>query len=62
MGTYLAAVVVYAGLRGIAPVAPNSLVVNGNPFWIPRATARLLRDSAKEALGVRYSAPACSDL
>lgn len=62
MGTYLAAVVVYAGLRGIAPVAPNSLVVNGNPFWIPRATARLLRDSAKEALAVRYSAPACSDL
>jgi hypothetical protein len=62
MGTYLAALVVYAGLQGVAPVAPNSLVVNGNPFWIPRETARLLRDSAKEALAVRYSAPACSEL
>jgi hypothetical protein len=62
MGTYLAAVVVYAGLRGIAPVAPNSLVVNGNPFWIPRDTARLLRDSAREALSTRFSAPACSQL
>lgn len=62
MGTYLAALVVYAGLRGIAPVAPNSLVVNGNPFWIPRETARLLRDSAREALAVRYSAPACTEL
>ena len=47
---------------GVAPVAPNSLVVNGNPFWIPRATAQLLRDSAKEALAVRYSTPACSQL
>ncbi len=55
MGTYLAALVVYAGLRGISPVAPNSLVVNGNPFWIPRETARLLRDSAKEALSTRFS-------
>jgi hypothetical protein len=62
MGTYLAALVVYAGLRGVAPVAPNSLVVNGNPFWIPRETARLLRDSAREALAVRYPAPACSQL
>ena len=62
MGTYLAALVVYAGLRGIAPTAPNSLVVNGNPFWIPRETARLLRDSAKEALTARYSVPACSQL
>ncbi len=62
MGTYLAALVVHAGLRGIAPTAPNSLVVNGNPFWIPRETARLLRDSAKEALTARYSVPACSQL
>jgi hypothetical protein len=62
VGTYLAALVVYAGLRGISPVAPNSLVVSGNPFWIDRETARLLRESAKEALGTRYSAPACSEL
>jgi hypothetical protein len=62
IGTYLAALVVYAGLRGISPVAPNSLVVNGNPFWIPRETARLLRDSATEALTTRFSAPACSQL
>lgn len=62
LGTYLAALVVYAGLRGVSPVAPNSLVVNGNPFWIPRETARLLRDSAKEALTTRFSAPACSQL
>jgi hypothetical protein len=62
VGTYLAALVVYAGLRGISPVAPNSLVVNGNPFWIPRETARLLRDSAREALAMRFSTPACSGL
>jgi hypothetical protein len=62
VGTYLAALVVYAGLRGISPVAPNSLVVNGNPFWIPRETARLLRDSAKEALSLHFSASACSQL
>jgi hypothetical protein len=62
VGTYLAALVVYAGLRGIAPVAPNSIVVSENPFWIPRETARLLRESAKEALAARYSAPACSEL
>jgi hypothetical protein len=62
VGTYLAAVVVYAGLRGISPVAPNALVVNGNPFWIPRETARLLRESAMEALATRFSAAACSEL
>jgi hypothetical protein len=62
VGTYLAALVVYAGLRGVAAVAPNSLVVNGNPFWIPRDTARLLRDSAREALSMRFSTPACSQL
>jgi hypothetical protein len=54
--------VVYAGLRGISPVAPNSLVVSGNPFWIDRETARLLRESAKEALATRFAAPACSQL
>lgn len=62
VGTYLAALVVYAGLRGISPVAPNSLVVSGNPFWIDRETARLLRESAKEALGTRFPAPGCSEL
>jgi hypothetical protein len=62
VGTYLAALVVYAGLRGVAAVAPNSLVVDGNPFWIPRDTARLLRDSAREALSMRFSTPACSKL
>ena len=62
VGTYLAALVVYAGLRGVAPVAPNSLVVEGNPFWIPRDTARMLRDSAREALSMRFSTPACSQL
>jgi hypothetical protein len=62
VGTYLAALVVYAGLRGVAPVAPNALVVDGNPFWIPRDTARLLRDSAREAMSMRFSTPACSQL
>ena len=62
MGTYLAALVVYAGLRGVAAAAPNSLVVNGNPFWIPRDTARLLRDSAREAMSTRFPTPACSQL
>lgn len=60
LGTYLAALVVYAGVLQISPVAPNSLVVSDNPFWIPRNTARLLRESAQEALTTRFPAPACS--
>jgi hypothetical protein len=61
MGTYLAAVTVYAGLRKIPPVAPNSLVVDQNPFWIPAATARLFRDSAAEALRSRPAASSCAE-
>ena len=60
LGTYLAAITVYAGLRKIPPVAPNALVVDQNPFWIPPATARLFRDSATEALRSRPSAASCS--
>lgn len=60
LGTYLAALVVYAGLLEISAVAPNALVVSENPFWIPRDTARLFRESAKEALTSRFPAPACS--
>lgn len=60
LGTYLAALTVYAGLRGIAPVAPNALVVEKNPFWIPAATARVLRDSAQEALTAGFRSSACS--
>jgi hypothetical protein len=60
LGTYLAALTVYAGLRGIAPVAPNALVVEQNPFWIPPATARVLRDSAREALTARLRSSACA--
>ena len=62
LGTYVAALTVYAQLRGISPVAPNALVVSENPFWIPRDTARLLRESVGEALATRLPAPACSGL
>jgi hypothetical protein len=62
MGTYLAALTVYAGLRKIPPVAPNSLVVDQNPFWIPLDTAKLFRDSASEALRSRPSAATCSEV
>jgi hypothetical protein len=62
LGTYLAALVVYAGLKKIPPVAPNSLVVDQNPFWIPPAQARLFRDAATEALRSRPSAASCSDV
>jgi hypothetical protein len=62
MGTYLAALTVYAGLRKIPPVAPNSLVVDQNPFWIPQATARLFRDSASEALRTRPTAASCAEV
>jgi hypothetical protein len=61
MGTYLAAVTVYAGLRKIPPVAPDSLVVDQNPFWIPAATGRLFRDSAAEALRSRPVASSCAE-
>jgi hypothetical protein len=60
LGTYLAALTVYAGLRGTAPIAPNALVVEQNPFWIPQATARALRDSVREAIAARYRSSACS--
>ena len=60
LGTYLAAITVYAGLRKIPPVAPNSLVVDQNPFWIPPSTARGFRDAASEALRSRPSAASCS--
>ena len=59
LGTYLAALVVYAGLRGALPAAPTSLVVSGKLFWITRGTARLLRESAAEALATRFPASAC---
>jgi hypothetical protein len=60
LGTYLAALVVYAGVRRIPPVAPNALVVAQNPFWIPKPTARLFRNATAEALTTRYPAPSCS--
>jgi hypothetical protein len=60
LGTYLAALTVYAGLRATAPIAPNALVVEQNPFWIPQATARLLRESVRDALTARFRSSACS--
>jgi hypothetical protein len=62
LGTYLAALTVYAELRKIPPVAPNSLIVDQNPFWIPLATARLFRDAAGEALRSRPTAASCSEV
>lgn len=60
LGTYLAALVVYAGLWDLPQPAPNALVVERNPFWVPRDLARLLRTSAQEALNTRYPARDCS--
>lgn len=60
LGTYLAALVVYAGLRDISPARlPASLVVAKKRFTATPGTARVLRDSAAEALTARIPAPTC---
>lgn len=59
LGTYLAALVVYAGLTETPPVAPARLVVSRKLFTTPSDLAGLFRDSAAEALAGRFPASPC---
>jgi hypothetical protein len=60
LGTYLAALVVYAGLRDVPPSGlPSSVVVAGKRFTVSRQNAQILRAAAAEALATPIPAPAC---
>jgi hypothetical protein len=60
LGTYLAALVVYAGLRDVSPLRlPSSVVVSGKRFTVSRQNAQILRAAAAEALASPLAAPAC---
>ena len=60
LGTYLAALVVYAGLRGVSPLKlPSSVLVSGKRFTVSRQNAQILRAAAAEALASPVAAPAC---
>lgn len=60
LGTYLAALVVYAGLRDVSPLRlPSSVVVSGKRFTVSRQNAQILRAAAAEALASPVAAPAC---
>jgi hypothetical protein len=60
LGTYLAALVVYADLRDRAPSSlPSTVVVSGKRFTVSRANAQVLHAAAAEALSTSVTAPAC---
>jgi hypothetical protein len=60
LGTYLAALVVYAGLRDVSPLPlPASVVVSRRRFTVSRQNAQILRAAAAEALVAQVPAPAC---
>jgi hypothetical protein len=60
LGTYLAALVVYADLRDRPPSSlPSTVVVSGKRFTVSRANAQILRAAATEALAAPATAPAC---
>ena len=60
MGTYLAALVVYSGLRGVSPLLlPRSVVVAKSRFTVSRTNAAILRTSAAAALAKPVAAPSC---
>ena len=60
LGTYLAALVVYAGLRDVSPLTlPSSVVVARKRFAVSRQNAQILRAAAAEALVSPVPAPAC---
>jgi hypothetical protein len=60
LGAYLAALVVYGGLRGVSPLAlPRSVVVAKKRFTTTRANAAILRASATAALTTRTTAGSC---
>ena len=61
LGTYLAALVVYAGLRDVPPSRlSSSVVVSGKRFTVSRENAQILRAAAAEALAAPPAAPACA--
>jgi hypothetical protein len=60
LGTYLAALVVYAGLRDVPPSRlPSSVVVPGKRFTVTRQNAQILRAAAAEALAAPPATPSC---
>jgi hypothetical protein len=60
LGTYLAALVVYARLRDVSPLGlPVSVVVKKKRYTVPPGTASLVRESAAEALTAQIPPPAC---
>ena len=60
LGTYLAALVVYAGLRDVSPLTlPASVVVSRKRLTVSRQNAQILRTSATEALASPVTGPAC---
>lgn len=60
LGTYLAALVVYAALRDVPPSSlPSSVVVSGKRFSVSRPNAQILRAAAAEALLAPVPAPTC---
>lgn len=60
LGTYLAALVVYAGLRDVPPSRlPSSVVVSGKRFTVSRPNAQILRAAAAEALVSPPPAQSC---
>lgn len=60
LGTYLAALVVYAGVRDVSPLTlPSSVVVARKRFTVSRHNAQILRAAAAEAVASQVPAPAC---
>lgn len=60
LGTYLTALVVYAGLREVSPLAlPRSIVVGRTRLTVTRRKADLLRAAAAQALGAAPQAASC---
>jgi hypothetical protein len=60
LGTYLTALVVYAGLRDVSPLSlPRSLVVGRTRVTVPKRTASLVRASAAQALAAPLSTASC---
>lgn len=60
LGTYLAALVVYAGLRDVSPlVLPRTLLVARKRFAVGRTNAAILRSAAAAALAAPVNAGSC---
>lgn len=60
LGAYLAALVVYGGLRDVSPLTlPSSLVVVKKRFTTTRGNAAILRAAAAGALAARAEAGPC---